>query len=216
MLFFHDAFHVLYHDDSVVHHNTDGQNQAQQSQHVKRETEYQHEAESSDKGDRYGYDGYQRGAPALQGEEDYENHQYQCLEERLVHFVNGFRNVSGHVERNLIFQSFRKVLADFVHGILYIFCHFHSIRSRQHVDTEYGGVAPVDTAFCVVRLGFERDAGYVAQADERTVGIGTQHDFLELADGREPPFGGDGDGDVQTFYGLLAEYARCGFTVLVF
>ena len=48
MLLFHNAFHILHHHNGVVHHDTDGQYESQQCQHIQRETEDQHETESTD------------------------------------------------------------------------------------------------------------------------------------------------------------------------
>ena len=130
--------------------------------------------------------------------------------------MDGFRDVGGHVERYLIRQPVGEIPADFIHGLFHAFCHVHGIGTRQHVNAEHGSVAAVDAAFRVVGLCFERDARHIAQADERTVGVGAQHDFFKLADGGQAAFGGDGDGDVQSFDGLLAEHSRRRFPVLVF
>ena len=61
----HDALDVLDHNDRIVHHDTDGEDQSQQRQHVEREAHDQHKAESPHQRDRYRDDRDQRRTPAL-------------------------------------------------------------------------------------------------------------------------------------------------------
>ena len=88
VLFCHDSVHILDHHDGVVHHNTDGKYQSQQGHHVEGEAEHEHDAEGSDKGYRHRYGGNYCRPPALEREENHENHQEKSLEESLVHMVD--------------------------------------------------------------------------------------------------------------------------------
>ena len=150
MLFFHDTLHIFHHHNRIIHHNTDGENQTEQRQHVQREPEDQHESECPNQRNRYRYRRYQRCAPILQGEEHHQDDKEQRLEQGLIDFVDGLGNIFRHIEGEVIFQAFREVLADFLHGRLHFFSHFQRIGSRQHIDTQDGGILPVDTALGIV------------------------------------------------------------------
>ena len=56
-------------------------------------------------------------------------------------------NISRHIERNVVFQTFREVPADFLHRLFHVIGYFHSIGTRKHVDTQYGSITSIDTTF---------------------------------------------------------------------
>ena len=216
MLLVHDALDILDHHDGVVDHDTDGQNQTQQGHHVEREPEGQHDAEGADERDGYGDDRNQGGPPVLQREEHHQNHQHECLDERVIYLADGLRNIGGHVERNLVGDAFGKVAADLFHLFLDRFGHLHGISTGQHVDIQHGCIAAVDTALGIVRLGFERDASHVAQPYQRAVGVGPDNNLFKLGYRRQPPLGNDRGCHVDVADGLLSQHAGRRFAVLVF
>ena len=75
--------------------------------------------------------------------------------------MDRFRDVLRHIKREVIFQSFREVLANLCHLFFYAFGYFHCIGARKHIDSQYGSIACIDTTFRIVRLCFERNTGYV-------------------------------------------------------
>ena len=137
-------FYILHHHNGIIHHNTDGENQSKQSQYVQREAENKHETEGTNQGNRYRNNRYHRRTPALQGKEYDQHHQNQRFEQRLVHFVNGFGNISRHVEGNLIAHPFREICTDFLHSSLYALRNLHGIGPGKHIDTENGSILTVD------------------------------------------------------------------------
>ena len=207
VLFVHDAVHVLHHHDGVVHHDADGQNQSQQRQHIQREPEKHHHAEGADQRDRHGHNGNDRCAPALQREVNDQNHQQQGLEQRAVNVMDRLRNIRGHVERDVVGDALGKTQADLFHRLPDRFGDLHGVRSRQHVDVQYGGVPAVYAALGIVGRGFERDTRYVAQPDDRAVRIRPDYDLLELTDRRKTALSGDGDRDVHAFHRRLSQHA---------
>ena len=151
----------------------------------------------------------------MQREENHEDHQQQGFEQCVVDLPDRLRDVGGHVERYLVGDAFGEAAADLLHRLAHRARHLHGVGARQHVDVEHRGISPVDTALGAVRRGFERDARHVAQADERSVGVGADDDLLEFAHRRKASAGGDRDRDVEVRDGLLAQYARRRFAVLV-
>ena len=133
----------------------------------------------------------------------------------MVDLLDRLRDVGRHVEGDFVGDAFGEVAADLLHGLLDALGHLHGVGSREHVDVHHRGIPAVDAALGVVRGGFERDAGHVAQADERPVGVGADDDLLEFAHRREAPLGDDRRGDVEVRDGLLAQHAGGRFTVLV-
>ena len=106
-------------------------------------------------------------------------------------------------------------MAYLLHCLLHVFCHFHRVCTGEHVYAEHGSIAAVYSTFGIVRLRFERNAGYVSQAYERTVGIGPQYDFLKLANRRQTSLCRDWYREVESLYGLLAQYAGRRLAVLI-
>lgn len=151
MFLVHYTVDILDHDDGVVDHNTDRQDKSQQREHVEREAEHEHDAERTY--ERYGDGDYgnERRPPALQREEDDQYHQQQGFEQRTVDVVYRLRDVGGHVERDLVGDSFGESGADLLHRFAHRFGDLHGIGARQHVDVEHGGVASVYTALGAVR-----------------------------------------------------------------
>ncbi len=68
------ALDVFHHDDGVVHHDADGQHQAEQRQRVERETEQVHDREGADQRHRHGGQRNDRGAPGLQEQDHHQHH----------------------------------------------------------------------------------------------------------------------------------------------
>jgi hypothetical protein len=62
----------LDHDDGVIHDQADGQHQAKERERIDRKAEHREERERADERDRHGDERNQRGAPALQEDEDDE------------------------------------------------------------------------------------------------------------------------------------------------
>jgi hypothetical protein len=71
----HDALDVFENQDGVVDDDAEGKHQPEQCQEIDREPQEIHPGESADEGDRNRHDGNQRGAPALQEDEDDRDHQ---------------------------------------------------------------------------------------------------------------------------------------------
>ena len=208
-------FHILHHHNGIIHHDTDSENQSQQSQDIQREAENQHEAESTDQGYGHRDNGNQSGTPALQREEHHQYHKNQRLEQCFIYLVNRLRNISSHIKRYLVAHSFGEIRADFFHSLLHVVRHFHGIGSRKHIDAENGCVFAIDTAFRTVRRGFERYARHIAETDDRPVGIGTDHNILKLFSGTQTALRRNRNGDVEALHRLLSQYAGSRLTVLV-
>ncbi len=212
---FHDAVDVLHHDYGVVHHDAYGENQAEQCEHVERESEHEHDAECAYEGYGHGNYGDDGGAPVLQRQEhDYDDDD-ERLEECAVHVVYGVGYILCHVEGDDIAHAVGEIAAYLLHLFLDVLGHFEGVGARKHVDVEHGCVALVDAALGGVVGGVEVDARHVAQADYGAVGIGTQHYPAEFFRRREASASDDGHRYVDVGNRRLSEHACRRFAVLV-
>ena len=80
--------------------------------------------------------------------------------------MDGLRDVGGHVERNVVGHAVREALADLGHLRLDLVGDLHGVSSGKHKDVHHCGVAGVDAALGVVRLGLKRDPGHIPEADD--------------------------------------------------
>ena len=176
----HDTLDILDHDDRIIHHNTNGQHQTQQSQRIERKAHDQHEPERADQRNRNGNNRNQGRTPTLQREINHQDHQKERLKQRLVNLVDRLRNIFGHIERKQILHAVREVLGDILHGILNLLCHLHGVGSRQHINTQNRCIAAIQSTLRIVRLSLQRYPRHITHANERTVRIGFDHNVLEI------------------------------------
>ena len=95
--------------------------------------------------------------------------------------MDRFGNILGHIERDKVIQPFGKILRNLFHRLFHLGGHLHRIGPRKHIDPQDRRIAAVQPAFGAVRRRFERDPRNVAHANERTVGIGPDHNLFEIA-----------------------------------
>jgi hypothetical protein len=69
------ALHAFNHHDGVVHHQANGQHQAEHRERIDRETEQGEEYKRAYQGNGNGQQWNQRRAPVLQEKVDHQNHQ---------------------------------------------------------------------------------------------------------------------------------------------
>ena len=94
------ALHGLHHDDGIVHHQADRQNQSEQRKRVDGKTEEREEDECTDQRDRDRQQRNQRGAPALQEDVDHNDHQHDRDHQRFDDLPHSLRHRARRVERN--------------------------------------------------------------------------------------------------------------------
>ena len=79
-----DRFHD---DDGIIHHEADGQDEPEKRERVDGKAKERKDHERADQRNRHGAQRDQGGAPALQEDEDDEDHQRQRFEQREDDFV---------------------------------------------------------------------------------------------------------------------------------
>ena len=163
--------HDLDDDDGVVHHQTDGQHQAEQRERIDGETEQREKRERADQRNRHGEQRNQRRAPALQEDEDDDDDEDDGFHQRVLDLLHALGDGQRGVERDDVIQVRRKTLLEFFHDRLRAVGGVHGIGVRQLVEGDERGRLAVQARLHVVVLRAEFDAGDILHAQDRAAGI---------------------------------------------
>ncbi len=177
---------VLHHHDGVVHHDADGEHQAEQRQIVQREAEGGHHEEGPDQRYRDGDDRNDGGAPGLQEQQDHQHHQHDRLEQGLDHLVDRLLDELGGVVGDAVAHSGREALGQLVHGGEHARGGCERVGARPLEDRDSGRHLVVEIGIGRIVERAELDPGDVAHARDPAVGVGRDHDLLELLRARQP------------------------------
>ena len=102
------VFHGLDNDDGVVDHQANGENKTEQRERVDGKSERRKDDECSDERDRNGEQRNQSSSPALEKDEDDEDHEAKRLKERQQYLVDAGRDSLGGVQRHAVRDAWRK------------------------------------------------------------------------------------------------------------
>ena len=106
---------VLDHDDRVVDHQADRQDQAAERQRVDREAEGRHHRERGDQRDRDRQHRDDRGAEALEEHEHDDHDQDERLDQRVLDLLDVLVHVVGRVVDDRVVEPFREARLEVVH-----------------------------------------------------------------------------------------------------
>ncbi len=190
------ALDVLDHDDGVVDHDADGQDQAEQGQGVQPEAQHHHDREGADQRHGHGDQRDDRGAPALQEQDHHEDHQDQGLEQGVDHRIDGFMHEDGGVVDDVVLDPLGEILLQALHGGADGVGHLQGVGARALEDRQGDGFLVVEVAAQGVVVRAELDAGHVAQVADLASRARTHHDVAELLLGGQAALGVDGDLEV--------------------
>ena len=174
------ALDVFHHHDGVVHHDTDGQHQAEQRQGVEREAEHVHDREGADQRYRHGSQGDDRGAPGLQEQHDHQHHQHHGFEQGVHHRLDGAADEDGRVIHHFVVHALREGLLQLGHAPAYRVGNLDGIGARALEHRDGHGRLVVQQRAQGVLVGAQFDAGDVAQAGDFAVVADADDDVLEL------------------------------------
>ena len=212
----HDAFHVLQHHDGVVHHDTDGQHHAEQGQGVDGVAQGVHAREGTDDGHGHGDAGDEGGAPALQEDEDHDEHQDHGFHQGMDHFIDGFHDEFVGVHDDLVGHPFGEVPGQLLEAGGDGVAGSDGIGAGQQVDAHgTGHHAVVFTADAVV-LAAHLDAGHVLEAQHGAVLAGADDDLAEFLGRVQAALGVDLPGKLgRVGHGRVAQTAGRELRVLL-
>ena len=183
---------VLDHYDGVVHHDSDGQHEAEERQRVDREPEHADDREGPDQRHRDGQGRDQRRAPVLQEDVDGEDDEPDGDEERPHDLLDRDPDELGRVVGTRVGHAVREARGEPRHGRLDPARHVEGVGARQLEDADERRRLAADAAERSVVLGAQLHAADVAESQHRAIGPRAENDLLELGRHRQAAAGGDG------------------------
>src|SRR5215510_14526278 len=118
--------------------------------------------------------------------------------------MDGIRNEGRRVIAHNVLEPRRKLSAQAVHSSPYQGGGLDRIGAWGQIDAQSNRGPTVDAALHVLILGAEFHPGDVADAQQRTIGIGAQNNAAELLGSREPAL------RLQVYLKLLIVSDRAG------
>ena len=130
------------HDDGVVHYQADGEHETQERQGVESETEDREKREGADERDGNCHQRDERGAPALQKNEDDDDDEDQRDNEGAHDVMHARGHGEGGIKRDDVVEVGREALLEFRHQLQHAMFIIERIGVRQLVDRHDGrGIA---------------------------------------------------------------------------
>ena len=185
------SLHVLDDDDGVIHHDPDGEHEAEERQRIDGEAHGMHDGEGADQGHRHRRERNDRSTPGLQEHEHHDDHEQDRFEQGVNHgfdrLVHEHRRVIGDAE----LDPWRKGFLQLRHLGAHVFGELQRIRSRLLEDGHGNRAFVVQRGAQAVFAGAEFDASNVAQLNGLTIRTRLDDDLGELFLGHETALGGD-------------------------
>ena len=136
--------------------------------------------EGADQRDRHGQQRNERGAPALQEDEDDDHDQAERFQQREDDLMDAGGDGLGGVERDVVGDAGGEGCGELLHARVDGRGGLDGVRSGQLVDGHDAGRRLVVAARDAVGLIAKLDAGDVAQVQDGAVGVGAENDVAEL------------------------------------
>ncbi len=126
----HDHFDILDNQNSVIHHNTDRENQTKECEKIDRKTRNdEHSDKCADQGDGDGDHGDEVWSPGLQKEIDDENNEKYRLKKGVNDIVNRYLHIFCRIIRDSVIDAFREAGFDTLHYFADLFSNLKSITA---------------------------------------------------------------------------------------
>ena len=209
------ALDVFDHHDGVVHHDADGQHQAEQRQVVDGKSQRQHDRKRADEGNRHRHQRDDGGAPGLQENNDHDHDQQDRLDQRVHHRLDGVPHEDRRVIDHRIIHAVGKILLQFLHRLADVRRELEGVGAGRLEDRQgHGGlVVQQRTQRVTVRAQF--DPGHVLEQRLLAVGAGLDDDLAEFLRRNQPAFGVDLQFEIHRLrHRLLADRAGGDLHVL--
>jgi len=132
--------------NGVVHHDADGQDQAEQRQIVQTEPDERHDGKSAHDRNRNGCERNNRGPPRLEEKEDDDGDQDERFKKRVVHGVDGFVDERCRVVHDLEIDARGKGPLQLGHLVLDAIGRLEGVGAWQLINGQPGGGLAVQGA----------------------------------------------------------------------
>ncbi|MCY1223649.1 hypothetical protein D9M72_357850 [compost metagenome] len=186
-------FDVFDHHDGVVHHDADGQHQAEQRQGVEGEAEQVHHCEGADQRYRHGRQRDDRGTPGLQEQDHHQHHQHDGFEQGVDHRFDGAAHEDCRVIDDFVVHALGELLLQLGHAGAHRIGDVDGVGAGALEDRNRDRRLVVQQRTQGVLVGPQFDAGDVLQTRDFSVVAGPDDDVLELFLSNEAALGVDGE-----------------------
>ena len=178
-----DGFH---HDDGVIDHDADRENEAEERNVVDREPESFHRCECADQRNRNRDERDDRGAPGLEKDQHDENDERDGFEECLLHFVDRLADRNGRVVDNCVVESGGEALLQLSHLLPNRVGRGECVRARELENGNRGRRFSAEPTVDRVIARSEFNPRDIAHASDLSVRASLNDDVAELFFVREP------------------------------
>ena len=186
------ALDVFHHDDGVVHHDADGQHQAEQRQVVEREAEQLHHEEGADQRHRDRRERDDGGAPGLQEQHHHQHDQDDGLEDGRPDGVHRLLDELSGIVDDGVLEAGREALRQVVHRRLHRLRRRQGVGARPLEDADADGRVAVEIGVAAVVQRGQVHPADVLDADDGVLRL-LDDDVAELAGIDEAPQRAHGD-----------------------
>ncbi len=185
------ALDVLDDDDGVVDDDADRQHQGEERNGVGRIAERQEDREGADQAHRHGDRGNEGRAQIAEEDEHDEDDEHERLAERLQHLADRVADEERRIVDDDPLHAGREAGLQFRERRGRELRGFDRVGAGREVERDADAGLAVDARLVVLVLRAHLDPRHVADAQQRAVGIGAQHDLGEIRRRLEAPFGLD-------------------------
>ena len=184
----HIAFDVFDHHDRIVHHDANGQYQAEQRELIDRKAKRQHASEGADQRHEDGDDADEGGAQVLKEQVDHQDHQHDGFKQCVEDLLDRQANEVGRVEGDHIVDTCRHRLFEIFHRLAHRLRDIEAVGTWLLIDRNRCGRHAVEAVVVDIGAAPGFGAGDILEAnDGAAVGIGAQDDvfvFSRIDEGR--------------------------------
>ena len=185
--------HRFYNNDSIIHHNADGQHKAEHCERIDRESQREKEREGPDNGNRNREERNQGCTPALEKKEDDQHDKGKGFKQRSDDFVDRHFYYRNGFEGYYIVNVFGKGFLQGLHCLVHALCNIQRIASGSLIDKQIRSAFAIDERVTGVAEFSQLDASDVVQVDERTLpGICPDNNIAKLLLGTQATVGEHG------------------------
>ncbi len=183
---------VFCHHDSVIHHQSRCQDNAQKGQYINTEIHDVHDEESTNQGHRNVNQRTERNHPVTEKEVDNDHHQDEGNHQGFFYFGDGICDEFGFVDRYINHIVLWKFFFDLVVSLVKLFGDLNIVGTRQgnNGETHRVDVVFFDRGFLVFRT--QSYVGHIAKADGLSL-ILAENQFLKIIFCDEPSVTFDGE-----------------------
>src|ERR1700691_235089 len=180
------ALHTFDHNDGIVDHKTDRKHQTKERKRVDGKTEQRKKYECAQQRNRHRKQRNQRGAPALQEDENHEDNERKRDQKSCDDFLHALRDRTRGIQRKHVIQILRKALLHLRHQPIHAGGSIYRIRGRELIGGNDGARLAIETSSDAVVLRSQFDSSDIADPNSPPIGSLAHDNLPKFLRGDEP------------------------------